>query len=263
MTGKKKKKKKRLYPFAKVLIANRGEIACRIVRTLRERGIASVAIHHPVEAGAACVNGRRSGGDIRRHAGRGASRYRADRRRGAARGAEAIHPGYGFLSENARFAAAVKEAGLVFIGPDSRDHRADGRQNFRAKFRAARKACRSRRRSCRQATSRLSSPQAAAIGFPLLIKAAAGGGGKGMSIVRSAAELAEAARIAASEAQRYFGDGRIYAETYVERPRHIEVQVAGDGEGRAIHLFERECSVQRRFQKIVEEAPAANLARAA
>src|SRR6202030_1545964 len=100
---------------------------------------------------------------------------------------------------------------------------------------------------------------AAAIGFPLLIKAAAGGGGKGMSIVRSAAELTEAARIAASEALRYFGDGRIYAEVYVEAPRHIEVQVLGDGEGAAIHLFERECSVQRRFQKIIEEAPAANL----
>ena len=100
---------------------------------------------------------------------------------------------------------------------------------------------------------------AARIGFPLLIKAAAGGGGKGMSIVRSAAELTEAARIAASEAKRYFGDGRLYAERYVERPRHIEVQVLGDGNGNVIHLFERECSVQRRFQKIVEEAPAANL----
>jgi propionyl-CoA carboxylase alpha chain/3-methylcrotonyl-CoA carboxylase alpha subunit/acetyl-CoA/propionyl-CoA carboxylase biotin carboxyl carrier protein len=100
---------------------------------------------------------------------------------------------------------------------------------------------------------------AAEISFPLLIKAAAGGGGKGMSIVRSAAELGEAARIAASEAKRYFGDGRVYAELYVERPRHIEVQVLGDGNGNAIHLFERECSVQRRFQKIVEEAPAANL----
>ena len=101
--------------------------------------------------------------------------------------------------------------------------------------------------------------EATVIGFPLLIKAAAGGGGKGMSIVRSAADLGETARIASSEALRYFGDGRVYAEAYVERPRHIEVQVLGDGQGGAIHLFERECSVQRRFQKIIEEAPAANL----
>src|SRR5690606_3338424 len=101
--------------------------------------------------------------------------------------------------------------------------------------------------------------EAEAIGFPLLIKAAAGGGGKGMSIVREASGLRDAARLAASEALRYFGDGRVYAETYVERPRHIEIQILGDGEGNAIHLFERECSVQRRFQKIIEEAPAARL----
>ncbi len=173
-------------------------------------------------------------------------------------GAEAIHPGYGFLSENARFAAAVKAAGLTFIGPDAETIQLMGDKISARNF--------ARAHGVPVAPSVTPTgdieafrAEAETIGFPLLVKAAAGGGGKGMSIVRSANELGEAARIAASEAQRYFGDRRIYAEAYVERPRHIEVQVAGDGAGGAIHLFERECSVQRRFQKIIEEAPAPNL----
>ena len=249
----------RVYPFAKVLIANRGEIACRIARTLRARGLGIVAVHHDVERHAAHV---RAADEAVKLVGETPVAAHLDIKQiveAALRtGAQAVHPGYGFLSENARFAAAVKEAGLVFIGPDVDTIRLMGDKI-----------------SARNFASTLGVPvapsvmptgdldafraEAAAIGFPLLIKAAAGGGGKGMSIVRSKAGLSEAVRIAASEAQRYFGDGRIYAETYVERPRHIEVQVAGDGEGRAIHLFERECSVQRRFQKVVEEAPAANL----
>lgn len=245
--------------FAKVLVANRGEIACRVFRTLDGMGIASVAIHHPVEAGARHV---RMAGEAVEIAGDTPVAAHLD---GAAiiaaaksAGADAIHPGYGFLSENAGFARAVAEAGLTFIGPDA-DTIALMGDKISARDFAARNAVPVA--PSVMPTDALDDfiARAGEIGFPLLIKAAAGGGGKGMSIVRSAGDLGEAARIAASEARRYFGDGRVYAETYVERPRHIEVQVLGDGEGGAIHLFERECSIQRRFQKIVEEAPAANL----
>jgi acetyl/propionyl-CoA carboxylase alpha subunit len=247
-------------PFRKVLIANRGEIACRIMRTLDELGIASVAIHHAVESRARHV---RMAGEAVEITGEtpvaahldGAQIIAAARQTGA----DAIHPGYGFLSENAGFAAAVAAAGLIFIGPDAETIALMGDKISAREF--------ARAHDVPVAPSVMPTGDvgafakaAAAIGFPLLIKAAAGGGGKGMSIVRSEGELAEAARIASSEALRYFGDGRVYAELYVERPRHIEVQVLGDGEGGAIHLFERECSVQRRFQKIIEEAPAANLA---
>ena len=246
-------------PFRKVLIANRGEIACRVMHSLKALGIASVAIHHRVEARARHVRmadeAIEIAGDtpVAAHLDIGQIVAAAK-----ACGADAIHPGYGFLSENARFAAAVAEAGIVFIGPDAETIRLMGDKISARTFAEA--------HGVPVAPSVMPSGDLTAftaaaekIGFPLLIKAAAGGGGKGMSIVRSAAGLAEAARIASSEAQRYFGDGRIYAEVYVERPRHIEVQVLGDGEGNAIHLFERECSVQRRFQKIIEEAPAANL----
>jgi len=247
------------FPFRKVLIANRGEIACRIQRTLRELGIGAVAIHHAVEARAVNVRMADEAVEIFGDTPVAAHLDAAQIIKAALMtGADAIHPGYGFLSENARFAAAVKAAGLTFIGPDAETIQLMGDKI------SARDFARAQRVPVAPSVTPTGDieafrAEAEAIGFPLLIKAAAGGGGKGMSIVRSAAELGEAARIAASEALRYFGDGRIYAETYVERPRHIEVQVAGDGEGGAIHLFERECSVQRRFQKIIEEAPAPNL----
>jgi acetyl/propionyl-CoA carboxylase alpha subunit len=245
--------------FRKILIANRGEIACRVIRTLDAMGIASVAIHHPVEARARHV---RMAGEAIEIDGETpvAAHLDVDAIVAAAlaSGADAIHPGYGFLSENARFAAAVEKAGLTFIGPSPDTISLMGDKISARAFAEA--------QGVPVAPSVMPTgdlddfiARAGSIGFPLLIKAAAGGGGKGMSIVRSAAGLREAARIAAGEAQRYFGDGRVYAETYVERPRHIEVQVLGDGEGGAIHLFERECSVQRRFQKIIEEAPAAGL----
>jgi propionyl-CoA carboxylase alpha chain/3-methylcrotonyl-CoA carboxylase alpha subunit/acetyl-CoA/propionyl-CoA carboxylase biotin carboxyl carrier protein len=242
-----------------VLIANRGEIACRILRTLRSVNVGSVAIHHAVESGARHVRMADEAFEIR-----GDTPVAAHLDGGqiidvALRsGADAIHPGYGFLSENAPFAKAVKEAGLVFIGPDSETIELMGDKISARNFARAQGVPVA---PSVTPTGDFDAFRAAAegIGFPLLIKAAAGGGGKGMSIVRDARELAEAGRIASSEALRYFGDGRIYAETYVERPRHIEVQVVGDGEGGAIHLFERECSVQRRFQKIIEEAPATNL----
>jgi acetyl/propionyl-CoA carboxylase alpha subunit len=246
-------------PFAKVLIANRGEIACRIIRTLREMGIASVAIHHESEAGA-------------RHVGMADESYEiagatpvAAHLDGAAIiavahrcGAEAVHPGYGFLSENAGFAKAVVDAELVFIGPDAQTIHLMG-DKIRARTFAAEHGVPVAPSVTPTEDVGAFIAQAEAIGFPLLIKAAAGGGGKGMSIVRSADELAERSRIASSEAQRYFADGRVYAERYIERPRHIEVQVLGDGKGGAVHLFERECSVQRRFQKIIEESPSPGL----
>ena len=246
-------------PFRKVLIANRGEIACRIMRSLQALGIASVAIHHRIEARARHVRMADEAVEI---SGDTPVAAHLDARQiidaAKASGADAVHPGYGFLSENAGFAAAVKEAGLVFIGPDAETIELMGDKISARDFAAAQGVPVA---PSVMPTGDLAAfaAEAANIGFPLLIKAAAGGGGKGMSIVRSAGELAEAARIAASEAQRYFGDGRVYAELYVERPRHIEVQVLGDGQGNAIHLYERECSVQRRFQKIIEEAPAANL----
>ncbi|KRE12274.1 biotin carboxylase [Bosea sp. Root483D1] len=246
-------------PFRKVLIANRGEIACRIIRTLREMGIASVAIHHPVEARARHVREADQAIEISGEMPVAAHLDIAQIVDAAcAVGADAIHPGYGFLSENARFARAVAEAGLTFIGPDADTIALMGDKISARQFAAD--------HGVPVAPSVMPTEdladftrRAIEIGFPLLIKAAAGGGGKGMSIVRSAEELEGAARLAASEAQRYFGDGRVYAELFVERPRHIEVQVFGDGKGSAIHLFERECSVQRRFQKIIEEAPTANL----
>ncbi len=246
-------------PFAKILIANRGEIACRVIDTLREMGIASVAIHHHSErdarfvrmvdeaheiVGETPVAAYLDGGQIIDIA--------------CKTGAEAIHPGYGFLSENADFARQVKAAGLVFIGPEPETIELMGDKITSRQFAEA--------HGVPVAPSALTEgdldaffEKARAIGFPLLIKASAGGGGKGMSIVHSAEELEQGARIAASEAERYFADSTIYAERYVERPRHIEVQVVGDGNGNVVHLFERECSVQRRFQKIIEEAPSAGL----
>ena len=245
--------------FRKMLIANRGEIACRVMRTLAEMGIASVAIHHRVEARARHVTMADEAVEIPGET-PVAAHLDIERIIEAARatGADAIHPGYGFLSENARFAAACAAAGIAFIGPDAETISLMGDKISARNF--------AEENGIAVAPSVMPTDdieafarQAEAIGFPMLIKAAAGGGGKGMSIVRNAAGMREAARIASSEALRYFGDGRVYAETYVERPRHIEVQVLGDGEGNAIHLFERECSVQRRFQKIIEEAPSANL----
>lgn len=246
-------------PFRKILVANRGEIACRVMRTVAEMGIATVAIHSRMEAQAKHV--RYADEAISINADTPVSAYLdSDRIIEAAlsMGVDAIHPGYGFLSENAQFSAAVSAAGITFIGPDSDTISLMGdkisARNF-AEIQGVPVA------PSVMPTGDMDAfvQEAAAIGFPLLVKAAAGGGGKGMSIVCNSAELREAARLASSEAERYFGDGRIYAEIYVERPRHIEVQVLGDGEGNAVHLFERECSVQRRFQKIIEEAPAPNL----
>lgn len=245
--------------FRKVLIANRGEIACRVMDTLRRLGIASVAVHHRSERNGRFVRMADEAVEIRGET-PVAAYLDAEQIIEAAKstGAQAIHPGYGFLSENAKFARAVTAAGLVFIGPAP-----DAIELMGDKIRSREFA---RENGVPVAPSVKAGEDmdafveaAAEIGFPLLIKASAGGGGKGMSIVRDPGGLAAQAKTAMNEAQRYFADSAIYAERFIERPRHIEVQVFGDGKGGAVHLFERECSIQRRFQKIVEEAPAANL----
>ncbi|MDF1749588.1 MAG: biotin carboxylase N-terminal domain-containing protein, partial [Alphaproteobacteria bacterium] len=238
---------------------NRGEIACRIIDTLHRLGIASVAVYHQSERRSRFVQMADEAIEIYGETPVAAYLDGAQIIQAAqTSGAEAIHPGYGFLSENSGFARQVKKAGLTFIGPTP-----DAIELMGDKIRSREFA---REHNIPIAPSVKAGDDldtfveaASEIGFPLLIKASAGGGGKGMSIVRTRETLASLAKTAMNEAQRYFANSAIYAERYIERPRHIEVQVFGDGAGGAVHLFERECSIQRRFQKIVEEAPAANL----
>ncbi|HLG88613.1 MAG TPA: biotin carboxylase N-terminal domain-containing protein [Alphaproteobacteria bacterium] len=243
----------------KVLIANRGEIACRVIRTLRRLGIGSVAVYHHEDRLAPHVKladeAVRLEGDVPTAAYLDQDQVIAICK---STGADGIHPGYGFLSENAGFAEKVATAGIIFIGPEAEVMRLMG-DKIRSRIFAAENGVPVAPSAMQEGDLESFLKKAAAVGFPLLIKASAGGGGKGMKIVRTAGELAENIRVAASEAQRYFGDGRIYAERLVELPRHIEVQVLGDGKGNVVHLFERECSIQRRYQKIVEESPAPNL----
>jgi len=245
--------------ITKTLIANRGEIALRIVRTLDALNIASVAVYHPLDAEAPYVEAAGEAVEIEGDTPVGAY-LQGERIIEAAKqtGADAIHPGYGFLSENAAFAEAVEAAGLVFIGPRAETIRLMGDKITARTFAAE--------NDVPLAPSVTLGGDLAAflkaakeIGFPLLIKASAGGGGKGMQIVEKADELETKVSLAASEAERAFGDGTLYAEKLVGNPRHIEVQVLGDGQGNAIHLGERECSIQRRFQKIIEEAPVPSL----
>ena len=173
-------------------------------------------------------------------------------------GCDAIHPGYGFLSENAAFARAVTQAGLVFVGPGAETIELMGDKVSARRF-AVRHGVPVTPAADEADDPATFADRARAIGFPLLVKGAAGGGGKGMQIVREPAQLAEAIATARRESERYFGDGRLFAERFVERPRHIEVQVFGDAHGNVIHLGERECSIQRRFQKLLEESPAPGL----
>jgi 3-methylcrotonyl-CoA carboxylase alpha subunit len=243
--------------FAKILIANRGEIACRVIRTARRLGIATVAVYSDADRDARHVRLA----DEARHIGPAAARdsyLNVVALLDAARAtcAEAVHPGYGFLSENGGFAAACAKAGLVFIGPTPESIAAMGDK-------AAAKALMGKAgvpllpgyHDEDQDPARLAA-EAAKIGFPVLIKASAGGGGKGMRIVRAAAEFGAALQGAQREARAAFGDSRVLIEKYLERPRHIEIQVFGDSHGSVVHLFERDCSVQRRYQKVLEEAPA-------
>ena len=244
----------------RVLIANRGEIAIRVARTLRRLGIESAAVVHPAEADGPAARAVDHVCEIH-GATPVAAHLDADQIvQGARRiGADAIHPGYGFLAENADFAEAVEAAGLRWIGPAPATIRLMGDKIESRRFVAAEGV------PLTPAVAEEDDPaafleRAAAIGFPLLIKASAGGGGKGMQIVRAASELERAAEVARSEAERYFADGRIFAERYVEQPRHVEVQVLADHHGAVLHLGERDCSIQRRFQKLIEESPAPGLA---
>ena len=243
-------------PVTSVLIANRGEIAVRIIRTCRAMGVRTVAVYSEADTGAPHVALADQAVAIGPAPAR-ASYLDVAALLAAARAssADAVHPGYGFLSENAAFARAVADAGLTFIGPPPAAIAAMGdKVAARARMEAAGVPV-------VPASGILApepgafAPAAAAIGYPVVIKAAAGGGGKGMRIVRDAGELPDAIRAAAREATAAFADGRIYLERCLERSRHVEVQVFGDRHGTIVHLGERECSIQRRHQKIVEEAP--------
>ncbi len=241
----------------RLLIANRGEIARRIQRTCREMGIATVAVYSEADREAPFVGEA----DVAVPIGGAApadSYLRIEALLDAARraGADAVHPGYGFLSERAAFAEACRGAGLVFVGPPPEAIAAMG-SKLEAKRRMARAGVPllpSREVGPGAAPAALAE-LAAEVGLPLLVKASAGGGGKGMRIVRDAAELPEAVAAAGREALSAFGDGTLYLERYLEGARHVEVQIFGDAHGQLIHLYERECSIQRRHQKIVEEAP--------
>jgi len=242
--------------FRKVLIANRGEIAVRVIRTLREMGIRSVAIYS--DADRASLHVRMA--DEAAHVGPSPSSesyLRTDRILDAARAhqAEAIHPGYGFLSENADFAAACEQAGIVFIGPSPDTIRKMGSKTAAREVAIAAGA--PVVPGMQQPAENAAAARAFArdCGYPVLLKAVAGGGGKGMRRVDRDAEIASSFRDASSEAERAFGNPAIYVEKLIERPRHIEIQLLGDQHGNIIHLGERECSLQRRHQKIMEECP--------
>lgn len=242
--------------FEKVLIANRGEIALRILRACKELGIPTVAVHSTADADAMHVRLADESVCIGPPAAR-ESYLNIPSLLAACEitGADAIHPGYGFLSENARFAEILEEHEIVFIGPKAEHIRVMGDKI-----------------AAKQTAKRLGIPVvpgsdggvtdddeamsiAKGIGFPVLVKAAAGGGGRGMKVARSEDDLVEALQTARSEAKAAFGDDAVYLEKYLGKPRHIEVQVLGDGEGGAIHLGERDCSLQRRHQKVWEECP--------
>ena len=243
--------------FNKVLIANRGEIAVRVIRACREMGIASVAVFSVVDRRALHVSKADEAYLIGPAPARESYLNVAKILEVARRcGAEAIHPGYGFLSENAQFARACAEAGIKFIGPPPSAMELMGsKTRARSAMQAA--GVPMVPGSARGLTLAEAGEMAASVGFPVMIKAAAGGGGKGMRLVKSQAELKSGFETAQSEALSSFGDGEIYVEKFIENPRHIEIQVLGDEHGNVVYLGERECSVQRRHQKVIEEAPSA------
>ena len=243
--------------FDAVLIANRGEIACRVIRTLKRLGIRAIAVYSDADQGALHV--AQADQAIRIGPAPASESYlRADAILDAARraGAQAIHPGYGFLAENAGFARACRDAGLIFVGPSPEAIETMGAKD-RAKAVAAAAEVPLVPGHHGGAQDDASLLEAAhELGFPVLLKAVAGGGGKGMRVVARPDEFAAALEGARREAQAAFGDERMLLERYLDAPRHIEVQVFGDRHGQVVHLFERDCSVQRRHQKVLEEAPA-------
>ena len=243
--------------FSKILIANRGEIACRVIATCRRLGIATVAVYSDADRDARHVRLA----DEAIHIGAAAAResyLRSEAILDAARrsGAQAIHPGYGFLSENADFADACAAAGIAFIGPPASAIRAMGDKSAAKALMAEAGVPLTPGYHGDQQGPDFLRAQADAIGYPVLIKASAGGGGKGMRKVERSEDFVDALASCQREAASAFGNDHVLVEKYVERPRHIEIQVFGDGHGDAVYLFERDCSVQRRHQKVLEEAPA-------
>jgi propionyl-CoA carboxylase alpha subunit len=242
--------------FKKILIANRGEIACRIIRTARRMGIATVAVYSEADAEAAHV--RMADEAIHIGPAPSAESYlRIDRIVEACRatGAEAAHPGYGFLSENPAFAEALAAAGIVFVGPGPQAIAAMGDKIQSKKLASAAGVSTVPGYLDIVPDAEAAVRIARDIGYPVMIKASAGGGGKGMRLAADDGEVRDGFRSAASEAKTSFADDRIFIEKYIEQPRHIEIQVLGDAHGNIVHLGERECSIQRRHQKVIEEAP--------
>ncbi len=243
-------------PFAKILIANRGEIACRVIRTCRRMGIKSVAVYSDADADALHV--READEAVRIGPPPSAQSYLAiDAIVKACKdtGAEAAHPGYGFLSENPAFAKALAKAGIVFIGPNIEAVAAMG-----DKIESKKLAQKAGVNTIPGHLAPLADAEEAVkiarkVGYPVMLKASAGGGGKGMRIAFNDQEARDGFRSATNEAKSSFGDDRVFVEKFVEEPRHIEIQVIGDGYGNVVHLGERECSIQRRHQKVIEEAP--------
>ena len=222
----------------KLLVANRGEIAARVFATCRRLGIATVAVHAPDDEGTFHTRQADESLAVASYLDAGALVRAAQQA-----GADTIHPGYGFLAESGDFAEAVEEAGIVFVGPSP------------AALHAAGDKLEAKRLAHDAGVPVAESGEPEELGYPLIVKAAAGGGGRGMRVVRSAEELADALESAGREAEAGFGDGRVFAERYVERPRHVEIQLLADRHGNVIHLGERECSIQRRHQKVLEESP--------
>ena len=250
--------------FRKILVANRGEIAVRIMRTCREMGIATVAVHSEADRSALHLQTADEAifiGDSEPRE----SYLNIEKIIAAARqsGAEAIHPGYGFLAENGAFAEACEAEGLRFIGPPAAVIRSLGdKTTARTLMLNSAVPVIPGMTETEENLADLAG-QAREIGYPVLLKAAAGGGGKGMRVVANPEKLKEAFDEAASEAQNAFGNGAVYLEKYLERPRHVEIQILADMHGHIIHLGERECSLQRRHQKIIEEAPAPGISQRA
>jgi acetyl-CoA carboxylase biotin carboxylase subunit len=242
--------------FDKILIANRGEIAMRVIRACKELGILTVAVHSTADADAMHVRFADESVCIGPPAAKDSYlNIPAILSACEITGADAVHPGYGFLSENARFAEILTEHGVQFIGPKAEHIRLMG-DKIAAKRTAQKLGIPVVPGSDGGVTSDVEAGKIAdGIGYPVLIKAAAGGGGRGMKVVRTAVELSTALAIARAEAKAAFGDDAVYLEKYLEKPRHIEIQVLGDGKGNAIHLGERDCSLQRRHQKVLEESP--------
>ncbi|MFK5977591.1 MAG: acetyl/propionyl/methylcrotonyl-CoA carboxylase subunit alpha [Rhizobiaceae bacterium] len=249
--------------FSKILIANRGEIACRIMRTAKRLGVATVAVYSDADANAMHVMMADEAVRIG-EAPVGDSYLKGDViiEAALATGAQAIHPGYGFLSENPNFVEAVEKAGLVFIGPSASAIRAMGLKDAAKKLMSEAGVPVVPGYHGSNQDAKFLANEAEKIGYPVLIKARAGGGGKGMRLVERSEDFPTALEGASREGEASFGDGHVLIEKYITSPRHIEIQVFGDNHGNVVHLFERDCSLQRRHQKVIEEAPAPGMTEA-